>query len=111
MTLALFNSGSPQEREFWWDDEAGSCPSPLWKIYDLSEILTRKRKRRMKCEFDVGFVRNSGRKLKSVRCLDLVTQLAEHWTSKPKVVGSIPTVVRLSFQLDRCGYRVHNTII
>ena len=88
MTLALFNSGSPQEREFWWDDEAGSCPTPLWKIYDLSEILTRKRKRQMKCEFDVGFVRNSGRKLKSVRSdLDLVAQLAEQLDQQTKGRG------------------------
>ena len=36
--------------------------------------------------------------------LDLVAQLAEHWTSKPKVAGSIPTVVRQIFQLARCGY-------
>ena len=27
-----------------------------------------------------------------------VTQLAEHWASIPKVVGSIPTVVRHIFQ-------------
>ncbi len=31
--------------------------------------------------------------------LDLVAQLAEHWTSKPKVAGSILTVVRLNFRL------------
>ena len=31
--------------------------------------------------------------------LDLVAQLAEHWTKKPKVVGSIPTVVRQNFRL------------
>ncbi len=35
--------------------------------------------------------------------LDLVAQLVEHWTSKPKVAGSIPTVVRLIFQLAWCG--------
>ena len=29
---------------------------------------------------------------------DRVAQLAEHWASNPKVVGSIPTVVRLIFQ-------------
>ena len=29
---------------------------------------------------------------------DLVAQLAEHWASIPKVVGSIPTVVRHIFQ-------------
>ena len=37
---------------------------------------------------------------------DLTTytaQLIEHWTSIPKVVGSIPTVVRQTFQLARCG--------
>ena len=41
--------------------------------------------------------------LKSVRVLDLVAQLVEHWTGKPKVAGSIPTVVRLIFQLAWCG--------
>ena len=35
--------------------------------------------------------------------LDLVAQLVEHWTSIPKVAGSIPTVVRQTFQLARCG--------
>ena len=30
--------------------------------------------------------------------LDLVAQLAERWTSIPKVAGSIPTVVRQTFQ-------------
>ena len=34
---------------------------------------------------------------------DLVAHLAEHWTRKPKVAGSIPTVVRQIFQLPRCG--------
>ena len=34
--------------------------------------------------------------------LDLIAQLVEHWTSKPKVVGSIPTVVKQTFQLIRC---------
>ena len=29
--------------------------------------------------------------------------LVENWTSKPKVAGSIPTVVRLIFQLAWCG--------
>ncbi len=28
--------------------------------------------------------------------LDLVAQMVEHWTSKPKVVGSIPSVVELA---------------
>ena len=32
--------------------------------------------------------------------LGLVAQLAEHWTSKPKIAPSIPTVVRQIFQLD-----------
>jgi hypothetical protein len=31
-------------------------------------------------------------------------QLAEHWTSIPKVADSIPTVVRLTFQPSRCGW-------
>ena len=31
--------------------------------------------------------------------LDHVAQLVEHWTSKPKVAGSIPTIVRQIFQL------------
>ena len=37
--------------------------------------------------------------------LDLVAQLAEycHWTNIPKVAGSIPTVVRQTFQLARLG--------
>ena len=33
--------------------------------------------------------------------LDVVAQLEEHWTSKPKVPGLIPTVVKLIFQLPR----------
>ena len=41
--------------------------------------------------------------------LDLVAQLVEHWTSKPKVAGSIPTVVRLIFQLAWCGYTLRVT--
>ncbi len=41
--------------------------------------------------------------------LDLVVQFAEHWTSKPKVAGSIPTVVRQIFQLARCGYTLRIT--
>ena len=32
-----------------------------------------------------------------------VAQLAEHWTSIPKVAGSIPTVAKQAFQLARCG--------
>ena len=31
---------------------------------------------------------------------DRVAQLAEHWASIPKVVGSIPTVVRHSFSFS-----------
>ena len=31
--------------------------------------------------------------------LDLVAQLEEHWTSKPKVTGLISTVIKLIFQL------------
>ena len=41
--------------------------------------------------------------------LDLVAQLAEHWTSKPKVAGSIPTVVRQIFQIALCGYTLRVT--
>ncbi len=41
--------------------------------------------------------------------LDLVAQLAEHWTSKPKVAGSIPTEVRQIFQLARCEYTLRVT--
>ena len=33
-----------------------------------------------------------------------VNQLAEHWTGIPKIAGSIPTVVRQTVQLARCGY-------
>ncbi len=43
------------------------------------------------------------RNIKHSNRLDLVAQLVEHWTSKPKVAGSIPTVVRLIFQLAWCG--------
>ena len=35
--------------------------------------------------------------------LELVVQLVEHWTSIPKLAGSVPTVVRQTFQLARCG--------
>ena len=35
--------------------------------------------------------------------LDHVAQLAEHWTSIPKVACSIPTVAKQTFQLARCG--------
>ena len=41
--------------------------------------------------------------------LGLVAQLAEHWTSIPKVAGSIPTVVRLTFQPARCRYTLRVT--
>ena len=37
------------------------------------------------------------------------TQLAEHWAGIPKVVGSIPTVVRHIFQACRCGYTLRVT--
>ena len=40
---------------------------------------------------------------------DRVAQLAEHWASIPKVVGSIPTVVRHIFQLAGCGYKLRVT--
>ena len=40
---------------------------------------------------------------------DLVAQLAERWTSIPKVAGSIPTVVRPTFQPARCGYTLRVT--
>ena len=40
---------------------------------------------------------------------DRVAQLAELWASIPKVVGSIPTVVRHIFQLVRCGYTIRVT--
>ncbi len=39
-----------------------------------------------------GQIANSNR-------LDLLAQLAEHWTRKPKVTGSIPAVVRQNFRL------------
>ena len=38
-----------------------------------------------------------------------VVQLAEHWASIPKVVGSIPAVVRHIFQLARCGCKLRVT--
>ena len=41
--------------------------------------------------------------------LDRVAQLAERWTSIPKVAGSIPTVVRQTFQPARCGYTLRVT--
>jgi hypothetical protein len=40
------------------------------------------------------------------------TQLAQHWAvwaSIPKVVVSIPTVVRHNFKLARCGYTLRLT--
>ena len=40
---------------------------------------------------------------------DRVVQLAEHWASIPKVVGSIPTVVRHFFQLAWWGYKLRLT--
>ena len=40
---------------------------------------------------------------------DRVAQLAEHWASTPKVVCSIPTVVRHIFQACRCGYTLRVT--
>ena len=40
---------------------------------------------------------------------DRVAQLAEHWASIPKVVGSIPTVVGIFFKLARCGYTLRVT--
>ena len=36
----------------------------------------------------------------------LIAQLIEHWASIPKVVGSIPTLVRHISHLGRCGLRV-----
>jgi hypothetical protein len=33
-----------------------------------------------------------------------------YWTSKPKVAGLIPTVVKESFQLARCGHTRSNII-
>ena len=41
--------------------------------------------------------------------VDLVAQLAEHWTSISKVAGSIPTVIGKTFQLARCGCTVRVT--
>ena len=38
-----------------------------------------------------------------------VAQLARHSASIPKVVSSIPTVVRHIFQLAQCGYRLRLT--
>ena len=38
-----------------------------------------------------------------------VAHLAEHWASIPKVVGSMPAVVRHIFQLARCGYKLRVT--
>ena len=40
---------------------------------------------------------------------DRVAQLAEHWASIPKVVGSIPIVVRHIFQVGR-EMRVENML-
>ena len=41
--------------------------------------------------------------LVKVNRLDFVAQLVEHWASIPKIAGSIPTVVRQTVQLARCG--------
>ena len=48
-----------------------------------------------------GYRRNQTefRNITHLNRLDLVVQLAEHWTSKPKVAGSIPTVVSRLFSL------------
>ena len=40
----------------------------------------------------------------NMQFLDLVAQLVEHWTSKPKVRGLIPTVIELIFQLAQLVY-------
>ena len=40
---------------------------------------------------------------------DRVAQLAKHWASIPKVVGSIPTVSGIFFKLARCGYTLRVT--
>ena len=42
--------------------------------------------------------------------LDHVAQLAEHWTSISKVAGSIPTMVKQTFQLARCGFTLRVTL-
>ena len=34
----------------------------------------------------------------------LFGRASEHWTSKPKVAGSIPTAVKQTFQFARCGH-------
>ena len=38
-----------------------------------------------------------------------VAQLAEHWASIPKVVGSNPTVPGIFFKPARCGYTLRVT--
>ena len=47
--------------------------------------------------------------------LDLAVKLTEHWTSIPKVAGSIPTVVRQTFQPAWCGCtlrgRLHGRVV
>ncbi len=53
--------------------------------------------------YQLSYEVKSVRNIKHSNRLDLVAQLVEHWTSKPKVAGSIPTVVRLFFQLAWCG--------
>ena len=40
---------------------------------------------------------------------DCAAQLAEHWASLAKVVGSIPAMVRHIFQVSRCGYRLKDS--
>ena len=40
-----------------------------------------------------------------------LAQLVEHWTSISKVAGSIPTVVRQTFQLARCGCTLRVTLL
>ena len=40
---------------------------------------------------------------------DRVAQLAEHWASIPKVVGSIPTVAGIFFKRALCGYTLRVT--
>ena len=40
---------------------------------------------------------------------DRVAQLAEHWASIPKVVGSSPTLAGISSKPFRCGYTLKVT--
>ena len=81
-------------------------------VIELVSWSTR-REREGKCELSRKFIQfgqkfafyelSEFRNIKHSNRLDLVAQLVEHWTSKPKVAGSIPTVVRLIFQLAWCG--------